>query len=94
MNKNIYILFIALAVGFTACKDNKEVKVSAVQLEKNSVSFNQDQLKQLTIQSIDLVPIAEEFTAVGEVSFDEDNVVRVYPIVSGSVYNVDVSLGD
>ena len=94
MNKNIYILFIALAVGFTACKDNKEVKVSAVQLEKNSVSFNQDQLKQLTIQSIDLVPIAEEFTAVGEVSFDEDNVVRVYPIVSGSVDNVDVSLGD
>jgi len=31
---------------------------------------------------------------VGDVSFDENNVVRIYPIVSGTVERVDVSLGD
>jgi len=50
-----------------------------------------------TVFSYDTVKLASNklpFSAVGEVSFDEDNVVRVYPIVSGSVETVNVSLGD
>ena len=72
----------------------KRPKNVAVKQEQSNVSFSEEQLKQLTVEPIELVPIAEEFTAVGEVSFDEDNVVRVYPIVSGSVEEVEVSLGD
>jgi cobalt-zinc-cadmium efflux system membrane fusion protein len=89
-----YILFISLASIICACDKNEESKNVAGQQEKNKVSFNDEQLKQLSVQVVDQVPVAEEFTAVGEVSFDEDNVVRVYPIVSGAVETVEVSLGD
>jgi membrane fusion protein, heavy metal efflux system len=94
MKKQIYFLLISTVVTFTACKKNDEPAAASPPQEKNRVSFNEEQLKQLVIKSVELVPIAEEFTAVGEVSFDEDNVVRVYPIVSGSVETVEVSLGD
>lgn len=83
------------AVGFvTACNETHRPHEEATTPSRNSVSFNAEQLKQLQIRQVELMPIAEEFTAVGEVSFDEDNVVRVYPIVSGSVEDVKVSLGD
>src|SRR5688572_16010878 len=94
MKKQIYSLLISVVVIVSACKKNDESQVAPTPQENNKVSFNGEQLKQLEIKSVELVPIAEEFTAVGEVSFDEDNVVRVYPIVSGSVEAVKVSLGD
>ena len=94
MKKNIHLLFISLAIFVFACDKNKETKNVTVKQQQSDVSFSEEQLKQLTVEPVDLVPVAEEFTAVGEVSFDEDNVVRVYPIVSGSVEAVDVSLGD
>lgn len=94
MKKQIYTLLLSAVVIITACKkDNEPAAVSTPQ-EKDRVTFNQEQLKQLVIKPVELMPIAEEFTAVGEVSFDEDNVVRVYPIVSGGVETVEVSLGD
>ena len=94
MKKNTYLLLLSIATLILACDKNKETKSVAVQQHQDKVTFTDEQLKQLTVQPIELVPMAEEFTAVGEVSFDEDNVVRVYPIVSGSVESVDVSLGD
>lgn len=94
MKKFNYILLISLATMIIACNKNDATKGVAVQQEKNKVTFTDEQLKQLSVQEVDLVPVAEEFTAVGEVSFDEDNVVRVYPIVSGAVETVEVSLGD
>jgi membrane fusion protein, heavy metal efflux system len=94
MKKHIYTLIISTVVIITACNKHKEPEVVTTPQEDNKVTFNEEQLKQLEIKQVDLVPVSEEFTAVGEVSFDEDNVVRVYPIVSGSVEEVKVSLGD
>jgi membrane fusion protein, heavy metal efflux system len=37
---------------------------------------------------------AVPLTVVGEVAFDEDNVVRIYPVVSGMVEKIHFSLGD
>lgn len=94
MKTQIYSFLILTIAIVSACKKNNDAAVVVTPQEKNRVTFNQEQLTQLEIRPVDMVPVAEEFTAVGEVSFDEDNVVRVYPIVSGSVEKVDVSLGD
>jgi membrane fusion protein, heavy metal efflux system len=94
MKKISYSLLFSAIIVVTGCNKNVEPKTVATSQEKNRVTFNAEQLAQLQIQQVELVPMAEEFTAVGEVSFDEDNVVRVYPIVSGSVEKVEVSLGD
>lgn len=64
------------------------------QIPAQQISFTDEQLKFIKIEEVKKIPAVDQFAAVGEVSFDENNVVRVYPIVSGSVSKVTVSLGD
>lgn len=59
-----------------------------------TLKLTDKQMKFIKIDSVHWMPSAEQFVAIGEVSFAEDNVVRVYPIVSGKVESVSVSLGD
>jgi cobalt-zinc-cadmium efflux system membrane fusion protein len=94
MKKNITYLFLVAIILISSCKKKEEEKSVVPQTDKNKVSFTDEQLKQISVEDVQWVPYAEEFSAVGEVSFDENNVVRIYPIVSGSVDKVDVSLGD
>jgi len=51
---------------------------------KSNVTLTSEQMKSVVVKDVNQIPIADEFTAVGEVSFDENNVVRVFPIVSGT----------
>jgi cobalt-zinc-cadmium efflux system membrane fusion protein len=94
MKKNITYLFLAAVIFISSCHKKEEEKSVAPSTGKNEVSFTDEQLKQISVEEVQLTPYAEEFSAVGEVSFDENNVVRIYPIVSGSVDKVYVSLGD
>jgi membrane fusion protein, heavy metal efflux system len=94
MKKHITYLSFALILIASSCKKDKEKETPTVTADKNKVTLTADQIKQLTIEPVEEVSFSEEFTAVGEVSFDENNVVRVFPIVSGSVDKVNVSLGD
>ena len=66
----------------------------AATTKDNQISFTEEQLKYVKIDTVKKIPAIDQFAAVGEVSFDENNVVRVYPIVSGNVTKVNVSLGD
>jgi cobalt-zinc-cadmium efflux system membrane fusion protein len=86
-------IFAALALISGACGRVEEKKV-VEQTPTNQVTFKDEQLKYIKIDTARKIPAVDEFTAVGEVSFDENNVVRVYPIVSGSVNKVNASLGD
>lgn len=92
--KNINPLFIAAVVLATACGKKEETKVPVQSNDKPNVTLTSEQMKSVVVRAVNPVPVAEEFTAVGEVSFDENNVVRVFPIVSGTVEKVNVSLGD
>ena len=92
--KNIYpLLFVALATA-AACSKKEEPKEAVQTSGKANVTLTTEQMKAVVVKEVNQVPMAEEFTAVGEVSFDENNVVRVFPIVSGTVEKVNVSLGD
>ncbi len=92
MKYRIYF-FVALALLSGACGKTEEKK-AADKMPTNQITFKDEQLKYIKIDTVRRIPAMDEFTAVGEVSFDENNVVRVYPIVSGSVNKVNVSLGD
>ena len=90
-NKIIYLVLGAtLAI---ACKQNED-KSNPKEQKKTDISFTADQMKQIEVMEVKETPFSDEFAAVGEVSFDENNVVRIYPIVSGTVEMVTVSLGD
>lgn len=84
-------LLILLAVACS--KEEKNLEQQSEQ-PKTNISFTPEQMKQLQVAEVKEIPVAEEFSAVGDVSFDENNVVRIYPIVSGTVEKVNVSLGD
>jgi cobalt-zinc-cadmium efflux system membrane fusion protein len=92
MTQKIYF-FAALAMISGACGKVEEKKI-VDKTPTNQIAFKDEQLKYIKIDTVRMIPAMDEFTAVGEVSFDENNVVRVYPIVSGSVSKVNVSLGD
>ena len=89
----LFTLFTAIALA-SGC-GSKEVQNSEAQSEApNRIIFTTGQMNEMLVNPVTEVPVAEEFSAVGEVSFDENNVVRIFPIVSGTVDHVAVSLGD
>ena len=51
-------------------------------------------MQLLTIDTVLYRNINDEVKLSGEVSFDENKVVKVYPFSSGQVLNVNVSIGD
>jgi len=87
------LLTLWLLLG--GCGKKTENKPSAgPSFKKTSLTLTDQQMKFVKIDTVRLMASAEQFTAVGEVSFAEDNIVRIYPIVSGKVERVTVSLGD
>ncbi|MBX7126142.1 MAG: efflux RND transporter periplasmic adaptor subunit [Cyclobacteriaceae bacterium] len=91
MKRILIFTFTALTIGSCSKSSHKD-KPAHETLQQ--ISFTTDQLKYIKLDTARKIPAVDEFAAVGEVSFDENNVVRVYPIVSGSVNKVNVSLGD
>ncbi len=51
-------------------------------------------LRTLTIDTVGLCGVVHTVTLTGQVDFNEDKVVRIYPLVSGTVTDVRVMLGD
>lgn len=86
--KNIINSLLYSLILISACTD-KPNKSNGEEVKVKDSLYN-----NITKDTVELSDETDEFTVVGEVSFDEDNVVRVYPIVSGSVEKVYVSLGD
>lgn len=93
--KNKLILYpLAVAIILAACTKKEETADATKVESKANVQLTSEQMKTIAVEDVQQVPVAEEFSAVGDVSFDENNVVRVFPIVSGTVEKVGVSLGD
>jgi cobalt-zinc-cadmium efflux system membrane fusion protein len=92
--RNINPLLIAVLMLTAACSKKEESKEPVQSTGISNVTLTTEQMKSVVVKEVNQVPVADEFTAVGDVSFDENNVVRVFPIVSGTVEKVSVSLGD
>jgi cobalt-zinc-cadmium efflux system membrane fusion protein len=92
MKNSIYSLILLLALSSCGSEHKKEAQQE--KQGKPRLILTPNQLEQVSIDTISEQSLTEQLTAVGEVSFSEDNVVRVYPIVSGAVEKVFVSLGD
>ncbi len=94
--KNIFLFSILLAAFFmTSCKKKNDVaQPVGPAVKRSTLLLTEQQMNYVKLDSVRVIPSAEQFAAVGEVSFAEDNLVHVFPIVSGKVETVDVSLGD
>src|SRR5215467_9842511 len=51
-------------------------------------------MKNITFDTVKTENVVSNLNLSGKISFNEDNVVKVFPLVSGHVTDVKVSLGD
>jgi cobalt-zinc-cadmium efflux system membrane fusion protein len=89
MNKFLPILVFAVASSLLACKEKKEQPVAV-----KKFSLSDSMAKMITIDSVGVSYIDDALTLSGEVSFNENSVIKVFPRSSGQVIESKVTLGD
>ncbi len=61
---------------------------------RDKFAVSDTMMNMIAIDTVKLSSVENELKLTGKVSFDEEHVVRVYPMVSGLASDVRVSLGD
>ena len=87
--KNLFLIVISL-FALTNCNSKKTEEAQGTTAQFCLPDSLMDQVKFDTVQ---MKPVYDELKVVGKISFDQDKVVRIYPLVSGNVVEVKVSLG-
>ncbi|MDB4999925.1 MAG: efflux transporter periplasmic adaptor subunit [Mucilaginibacter sp.] len=84
------ILYIAIGlIGLASCQEKKTGT-----METKQVCISDSLSKMIKIDTAKTTQMKDELALSGQVSFDENKVVKVFPFTSGQVIQVKVSLGD
>lgn len=90
MTKINFLSFLLTGIViFSSCKTN-----TADSDQKQKFVISDSLLKTLQIDSVRMCPVVDALTLTGQVTFDEDKVARLYPLVSGNISGITVQLGD
>jgi cobalt-zinc-cadmium efflux system membrane fusion protein len=84
-----YFILFFLATIFSACNDKSPVEES-----KKGYVLPDSLLKTIEIDSVVNSRVMNTLTLTGKVDFNEDNVIKLFPIISGQVSDIKVMLGD
>ncbi|HEY5368126.1 MAG TPA: efflux RND transporter periplasmic adaptor subunit [Hanamia sp.] len=86
---NIFSLLLIGMIVISSCKsDPKNTD------EKQQFVISDSLLKTLQIDTVVKCPLVNALTLTGKVSFNEDKVARIFPMVSGNITDVTAQLGD
>ncbi|MES2329878.1 MAG: efflux RND transporter periplasmic adaptor subunit [Bacteroidota bacterium] len=85
---NIYIAITSILL-FASCKEQEKKPE-----EKKQVCISDSMQSRITLDTAALSNISNQLQLSGEVGFDENKVVKVFPFTSGQVMEVKVSVGD
>ena len=89
MNKSITIRILMAAIILSSCHKKEEKKENS-----NKFVLSDTMAKMITFDSAKSCNIDDAITLSGEISFDENTVIKIYPRSSGQVLESKVSLGD
>ncbi len=91
MKKNqLIIVYSLMAIGIvSSCTEKK-----AEPQKEQKLCISDSMQKMISMDTAKISNINDELSLSGEVSFDENKVVKVYPFSSGQVAEVKVSIGD
>ena len=87
-----YASFYTIVIGFTVLASCKEPEKKAE--ESKIVCVSDSMQSRITLDTAKLSNISNQLQLSGEVGFDENRVVKVFPFSSGQVIEVKVSIGD
>jgi cobalt-zinc-cadmium efflux system membrane fusion protein len=85
------ILLMAGLLLFQSCSNDK---VAGTPDDKQPYIIPDSLLKTLTIDSVKQGELINAITLTGQVDFNQDKQVNIFPLVSGNVQEVKVELGD
>lgn len=88
MKKIVAILIAFLTI--TACSHKQEQKAST----SDKFCIPDSLMKKITYDSVSFQRVTSELKLIGKITYDQDKVVKLYPMVSGNVLDVKVALGD
>src|ERR1700691_5367578 len=86
--RNITIISILLALA--SCRDNNE----NVLVPREPYIIPDSLLRTLTFDSVKQGELINSFVFTGQVDFNQDKQVNIFPLISGIVEDVKVQLGD
>ncbi len=89
MKKQLAYSALALTLALGACEEHKTGT-----METKKVCVSDSLAKMIKIDTVKVSPVKDELSLTGQISFDENKVVKVFPFSSGQVTDVKVTLGD
>lgn len=92
INKTKALLLVGLSVcsmTLFSCKDKPKQEVA-----DRKYLLPDSLLKTLKFDTVKMMPNVDAVTLTGMVDFNQDNVVHLYPLVSGNLQGIKVMLGD
>jgi len=89
MKKQLFLAGLSAMICLAACHEKKQEESGDKQ-----VCISDSLSKMITIDTAKTTTMKDELNLSGEVSSDDNNVVKVFPFSSGQVVEVKVSLGD
>ena len=90
MIKTFFTTAIVLSIiAFTGCKAKKEATETDTKFVLSDSLY-----KTLKIEDAQKCPVQNALTLTGQVTFNEDKVAHIYPMLSGNITNVTAQLGD
>jgi len=92
MKKIIYGLSV-LAMALASCHQQQPERVG-VALAPGMVKLTSDQFAYVKMDTAKAMNDQSELTLNGKVSFDQNKVIKVYPVAGGNVSKVYVNMGD
>lgn len=83
--------FLLIGVLFFGSCKTATVKVTA---GRPKYIISDSLLKTLKIDTVIKCPLVNALTLTGKVAFNDENMAKIFPLVSGNIMNINVQLGD
>jgi membrane fusion protein, heavy metal efflux system len=87
--KNILLIGLSFFI-LTNCSWRKKEEPKS---ETTQFCIPDSLMNQIRLDTVSTKPVYNELSLIGKITFDQEKVVRIYPLVSGNVAEVKVSLG-
>lgn len=81
---------ITTSLFFSGCSSSENNKM----IERTKYVVPDSLLRTLSIEPVTKCQLSKAVILTGKVAFNDDNVVKIYPMVSGNVQGIKVVLGD
>ncbi len=84
------ILLISAGTFFQSCKRDKNIEPPP----EGRYIMPDSVFRTIKIDTVGECPLVNAITLTGQVDFNNDNLAKIYPVVSGNISDVNVMLGD